>query len=107
MMRESSFHSPPPSIAHSNYGKTGRRSGKRKAETGKLNTCQRALAGQPAEGSPKGDMSGREHPRDSAYPKGSRFGIISRANGGAKNSDGECEGWDRFHFRHDGNGSES
>jgi DNA-binding MarR family transcriptional regulator len=26
----------------------------------KLNTCQRVLAGQPAEGSPKGDMSGSE-----------------------------------------------
>jgi hypothetical protein len=32
--------------------------GKQKAE--KLSTCLRALAGQPAAGSPKGDMSGSE-----------------------------------------------
>jgi len=30
------------------------------AETGDPNACQRALAGQPAAGSPKGDMSGSE-----------------------------------------------
>ena len=32
----------------------------------------------PAKGSPKGDMSGSEHPRDSAFPKGKTIERRSR-----------------------------